>query len=600
MNRQKRMESLRNEMTRRGIDYYLIPTADFHQSEYVGDYFKAREYISGFTGSNGTLLVGKEMAGLWTDGRYFIQAEKELAGTGISLFRMQEAGVPTISEYLAGEMSKGQTLGFDGRCISAAAGLRYEKELKEKKITISANEDLVDQIWSERPRLPCGPVKYLTEDISGESISAKLQKIRAALAQEKADMLLLSKLDEVMWLFNIRGCDVACNPVTLAYAVVTRDEAVLWVQKAACGKEVWEQLQKQGVTISEYQNIFADLQAQVEDQSYQIWADKDQCPYLLYKMLEKHAAITGKKSPVELLKAVKNPVELERMEDIYVKDSLALTRFIKWIKEATGKQRITEWSAGNYARKLRSEIPEFLDDSFKTICAYQENAAMMHYEAKEDDCREIRAEGLLLLDSGGQYTGGTTDVTRTIALGKVPAEIKRHFTAVVCGMLQLSNAVFLEGATGRNLDILARGPVWRMGIDYRCGTGHGIGYMLNVHEGPQNIRWLYNENSKEAILQAGMIVSNEPGVYIEGSHGIRIENIMAVQEKEKNEYGTFLCFKTLTLVPIDREAIEPADMTEEEVCLLNQYHEMVYTKLCPFLSPDEEVWLKAATAPVKK
>lgn len=595
MMRQKVLRKFRERMKERGIDYYIVPTSDFHQSEYVGDYFKAREYLSGFSGSNGTLVIGEVWAGLWTDGRYFIQAEKELRGTGIELCRMQEEGVPTINEYLESNMKSGQTLGFDGRCISAASGKRYAKKLQG--VSLSYEIDLVDAVWTERPSLSCGAITCLTENVTGKTAAEKIKQVREAIKAEEADGLLLTKLDEIMWLYNIRGCDVACNPVALSYGYISGEEAVLWVQRGTVDDECRLKLKEQGISLCKYEEILLDITNYVEG-GKKVIVDEEQCHYTLYQTLNDKAKLINKKSLIEPLKAVKNPVELKCMEDVYLKDSLALTRFIKWLKEQVGEQEITEWSAGSYMRSLRSSIPEFQDDSFKTICAYKENAAMMHYEAHEEDCKVIEPEGMLLIDSGGQYLGGTTDVTRTIVLGDLEKEIKKQYTAVVCGMLKLSDAIFLEGCTGRNIDILARAPLWNMGIDYRCGTGHGIGYMLNVHEGPQNVRWRYTEDMKEAVLKPGMILSNEPGVYVAGSHGIRIENILAVKEKEKNEYGTFLHFQTLTLVPIDLQAIEPSYMTEYEIALLNQYHDRVYEALSPYLLPEEQHWLREQTSSI--
>ena len=593
----KRLSALREAMKQAGIDYYMMPTADFHSSEYVNDYFKVREYFCGFTGSNGTLLVWKDGAGLWTDGRYFIQAENELAGTGVTLFRMAEEGVPTLSEYLAENIKTGQVLGFDGRVVTAADGLQLEKKLADKKIVFSYDKDLAEMVWTDRPALPCGEVKVLPEEITGASFAEKVKKVMEQVKKCGADSLLLSKLDDLMWLFNVRGCDVECNPVALSYCFVREKQCILFIQKKALTNEALSYFEKQGVVLREYNEItdFLDSELAAEEK---VLTDKRYCSYCLYKKTQGAAKPVDGKNPTELLKAVKNPVELLNMQKVYLKDSVAVTKFIYWLKNNIGKQEITEISASDYLEGLRREIPGFLDLSFPTISGYNANAAMMHYEATKEHYSVLKPEGMLLVDSGGQYLGGTTDVTRTIVLGPISEEIKRHYTAVASGMLNLTHAKWLHGCSGRNLDILARAPLWNMGIDYKCGTGHGVGYILNVHEGPQNIRWRFLEGMTEAVIEDGMDVTNEPGVYIEGSHGIRIENVMVAKNDVKNGDGQFMHFETLTYVPIDLEAIEVKYMTEETKAFLNEYHRQVYDKISPFLTEEEAKWLKAVTKEV--
>ena len=593
----KRLTALRQCMAAENIDYYMIPTADFHSSEYVNEYFKVREYFCGFTGSNGTLLVWQEGAGLWTDGRYFIQAKKELTGSGVTLFRMLEEGVPTIEDFLREQMKPGQTLGFDGRVLPMSTGRKYEKALQEKQITISYEKDLAEKLWTDRPEFPAGKVTALTEKIAGESVTRKLENVRGKLVDSGADSMFLSKLDDIMWLFNIRGCDVECNPVAMSYAYVTKKEAVLFIQRKALEESVWVALQNSGVQVEEYDSVLPYLRSiQIGNK---ILLDKRYVSYTFYKCLSENNTIVEKDNPTELLKAVKNPVELAHMEEIYLKDSVAVTKFIYWLKKNIGKMEITEVTAADYLEKMRRQIPEFLDLSFPTIAGYKENAAMMHYEATKENCAILKEEGMLLVDSGGQYLGGTTDVTRTIVLGPISDEMKRHYTAVVEGMLRLTNAKWLYGCSGRNLDILARKPLWDMGLDYKCGTGHGVGYILNVHEGPQALRWRCVEGATEAVLVPGMDVTNEPGVYIEGSHGIRIENVMVVQKDVKNEYGQFLHFETLTWVPIDREGIEVSCLSEEAKLYLREYQRKAYEKLCPFLTTEERQWLKEETEVTK-
>lgn len=590
---QERLYLLREEMRKNSIDYYMIPTADFHNSEYVNEYFKVREYFSNFTGSNGTLLVWQEGAGLWTDGRYFIQAEKELEGTTISLFRMLDEGVPTIEEFLKKQMKQGQTLGFDGRVIAAADGKKYEKELEDKQITIMFQKDLAEAIWTNRPAFPCGKTTVLEESIAGRSVEDKLKDVRMQLKKDGAQAILLSKLDDLMWLFNIRGCDVECNPVAMCYGYLTQTEATVFLQANAISEETKAYFSEHGICIGEYQDILSFLKDLPENNL--VLTDVRYVSYTLYKTLQKHQILVEKKNPTEQLKAVKNKVELENMRRVYLQDSVALTKFIYWLKTRIGKEEITEVTAADYLEQLRRQIPGFLGLSFPTIAGYKANAAMMHYEATESNCAVLQPEGMLLVDSGGQYLGGTTDVTRTIVLGPITEEEKMHYTLVAAGMLQLSYARWLYGCTGRNLDLLARQPLWNIGLDYKCGTGHGVGYILNVHEGPQNLRWRFTDGMVEAVLEEGMDITNEPGVYIEGSHGIRIENVMVACNDEKNEYGQFMHFETLTYAPIDMDAIEEKYLSETQKAYLYAYQKEVYDKVSPYLNEEERIWLAQAT-----
>ena len=593
---QERVAALRREMEKAGVDYYMVPTADFHNSEYVDRYFKMREYLSGFTGSNGTLVVSEEEAGLWTDGRYFIQAEKELAGTGIRLFRMLDEGVPTIQEYLKQNMKEGQTLGFDGRVVDTAMGRRLEKALAGKNIRFAYDRDLGDAVWTDRPALPCHPVTVLDEAICGKTAGEKLADVRQKMEEAGADAFLLSKLDDLMWLLNIRGADVECNPVALSYAYLTKDDCFLFIQEGEVTRELKDHASKYGVTLLPYGQVVSFLKERKEKET--VLFDVANTSYALSCALQEKGETVEGKNPTELMKAIKNEVELSHMEEVYRKDSAAVCKFIYWLKKNVGKRKITEVTAAQYLDGLRSQIDGYLDLSFPTISGYQENAAMMHYEAEPETCKELHPEGMLLVDSGGQYVGGTTDVTRTIVLGPVSDEIKEHFTAVAVGMLALTNARFLYGCTGRNLDILARQPMWNRNIDYKCGTGHGVGYILNVHEGPQGIRWRFTEGQSEAVIEAGMDVTNEPGIYIEGSHGIRTENVMVARNGVRNGDGQFMYFDTLTWAPIDLDAIDPAYMEPREIAWLNDYHAKVYEKIAPLLDEEERAWLKEATRPL--
>lgn len=588
-----RLARLRQAMAEEKIDCYLIPTADFHGSEYVNDYFKVREYFCGFTGSNGTLLVWQEGAGLWTDGRYFIQAEKELDGTGVVLYRMQEEGVPSIEEFLGSHMREGQSLGFDGRVVSAALGKKYAKLLSEKKIRIVCGRDPAEGIWQDRPAFPAGEIYIIPEKIAGMSVEEKLSLVRKALCEKGAEALFLTKLDDIMWLYNIRGCDVACNPVAMSYGYITDREAVLFIQKKALTAEAEEYLREHDIRVEEYGRVFQRLEELPAGRK--IWLDERYAGYAVYDLLQVRHTILNVKNPTEKLKAVRNGAELENMRKIFLKDSVAVTKFIYWLKTNIGRTEITETGAAEYLDNLRRSIPEFLDLSFPTISGYGANAAMMHYEAVPENQAVLRPEGMLLVDSGGQYMGGTTDVTRTIVLGPLTEEERQHYTATVMGMLQMTHAKFLYGCTGRNLDILARQPIWNLGLDYRCGTGHGIGYILNVHEGPHSLSWKYRREAEEAVLEAGMTVTNEPGIYKEGSHGIRIENVMAVRKAEKTEYGQFLEFETLTWVPLDRAGIDEKYLTEETAEYFSAYQQEVFERISPYLTEKEREWLREET-----
>ncbi len=590
---QNRLAQLRTAMQEAGIDFYMMPTADFHNSEYVNDYFKVREYFCNFSGSNGTLLVWQEGAGLWTDGRYFIQAERELEGTGVTLFRMLDEGVPTITEFLQENMKEGQTLGFDGRVIPMSSGKNYEKAFADKKIKFSYELDLAESIWSDRPAFPAGKVTVLPEEIAGKSFEEKRGEVMKAVEKEQADGFFLTKLDDLMWLFNIRGCDVECNPVAMSYAYLTGEKTVLFIQKAAIDEDAVKYFADKNIIVEEYDKVVSYLKNL--PQGGKVLMDNRHCSYCMYKIISEKQTVVEKKNPTEILKAVKNPVELANMEKIYLLDSVAVTKFIYWLKTNIGKMEITEITAADYLEQKRREIPEFLDLSFPTIAGYKENAAMMHYSATPENHAVLAPEGMLLVDSGGQYLGGTTDITRTIVLGPISDEIKKHYTLVAAGMLQLTNAQWIHGCTGRNLDIMARQPLWDIGLDYKCGTGHGVGYILNVHEGPQNLRWRFTEGMTEAVIEAGMDVTNEPGVYIEGSHGIRIENVLVAENGEKNEYGQFMHFKTLTWAPIDMDAIDGQYLSEVQKAQLYAYQREVYEKVAPYLNEEEREWLRKET-----
>lgn len=604
----ERLSALRGEMKKSGINYYMITSADCHGSEYVHEHFRARAYFSGFTGSNGTLLVGEKDAALWTDGRYFLQAGKQLAGTGIELMRMQEKGVPTIEEYMKEHLQAGEVLGFDGNCVSAKQGEKLEKVCREKGASIFYEKDLSDSAWRDRPALPAEPIWELSEKYAGESCGDKLREVRCVLEKEGADGLFLSSLDDIMWLFNLRGADIACNPVALSYAFVGKEDCTLFLQKKAAPGLSLEQF---GVETEEYDTLFAWLDRKLgteenagntaeaggkcEKNAVKIVSSGEYLSYRLMKVLSGRSELILQESPTELLKAIKNETELACSREAYLRDSAALCKFIYWLKTHVGKEEITEISAADKLEEFRRQVPGFLDISFTTICGYADNGAIVHYSATEETNRRLESKGLVLVDSGGQYMGGTTDVTRTIALGEVSEEEKKIFSLVSAATLRLADAVFLEGATGRNLDILARQDLWKAHLDYKHGTGHGIGYILNVHEGPQRISWQYQKGTKEYALRAGMLTSDEPGMYFAGKFGVRTENILEVVKEEENEYGTFLGFRHLTWVPIDREALDKQFLTAEDVERFNAYHRKVREKIMPWLEKEEQEWLLEAT-----
>ncbi len=594
-----RLLRLRKKMAEEGIDYYMMPTSDFHNSEYSADFFKVREYFCGFDGSNGTLVVSADEAGMWTDGRYFIQAENQMKGTGVILFRMLEPGVPTITEYLLKNMKEGQVLGFDGRVVSTSIGENLEKKLADKKVTLKFDKDLAEEVWTERPALPCHDMYVLSDELCGMSFKEKLSVVREKMAEAGCEFYLLSKLDDIMWLTNLRGNDVECNPVALSYAIITGDEFTLFVQEKEITDSVRQYCDREGIVLKDYHSLISEVEK--TSMSGNVLVDKRNTNFLTYKTLVKKAEeakvfLKNEKDPTELLKACKNDTEIKNIREVYVRDSAKLTEFIYWVKSNVGKTEITEYSAAMKLDSMRAELPGFIELSFPTISAYNANAAMAHYEATEDNYAVVKPEGMLLVDSGGTYMGGTTDVTRTIVVGEISDEIRRTYTATVVGMLRLANANFLEGCSGKNVDILARQCLWDMGIDYKHGTGHGIGYILNVHEGPQNIRWRFTPGQNEAPLLPGMIVSDEPGVYIEGEYGIRIENILEVVKGEENEYGQFLHFAHLTYAPIDLEAIDKKYMEPRDVKALNDYHAEVYRRVSPLIKDAKILnWLRQAT-----
>ena len=590
----ERINKLRSLMNDKGIYAYLIPSSDYHQSEYVGDYFKSREYISGFTGSAGTIVITQDEAGLWTDGRYFIQAENELKNSTIKLFKMGEEGVPTVEKYLIDNMKKDSKLGFDGKVVCAKEGKNLKDKLEFKNIDIEYNYDLVGQIWEKRTELPKEKAFLLDVKYTGESFSEKLKRVRNAMKEKEASVHIITTLDDIAWLFNIRGGDIKHNPVVLSYAVITLDEVYLFIDEDKLDETIKNELNKEKVQVKPYDSIYEFVKTINEKEV--VLLDSNKVNYAIYNNISKYIRKIDTQNPTIMFKAIKNEIELKNIRNSHIKDGVAFTKFMYWLKTNVDKEEITEISAAQKLEDLRREQDKFIEPSFNTIAAYREHAAMMHYSASEESNYKLEPRDLFLIDSGGQYYDGTTDITSTIALGEVTRDAKTHFTNVVRGMIRLSKAKFLYGCRGYNLDILARGPLWDLGIDYKCGTGHGIGFLLNVHEAPNGFRWrIVPERFDSAVLEEGMVTTNEPGIYIEGSHGIRVENELVVRKAEKNEYGQFMEFEVVTLAPIDLDIIDVKEMNREEREYLNCYHKLVYDKISPFLTIEEKEWLKEYT-----
>lgn len=594
---QNKLCKLIGKMKTAGIHCYLIPTSDYHDSEYVSDFFMVRKYFSGFTGSAGTLVVTEKEAALFTDGRYFIQAAEELAGTGIKLMKMGEPGVPTIKEYVAECLPEGGNLGFDGRVITAESALLYEKIIQQKGGQIIWNCDPAEDIWIDRPEMIYHPVYVLTEEYSGESTSKKLKKLREKMAEAGADTHILTSLDDIAWLFNIRGNDVECCPVVFSYAIIDK-ERVLLFGGATDADSVWTEevrayLEENQVTLLPYDAFYSYVENLRDNK---VLLSLERVSYAVKKALDESVFIIDEANPTSLMKAIKNPVEMSNLRKAHIKDAVAVTEFMYWLKTNIGKMEITEVSAAEKLEKLRRKQENFIEPSFETICAYGANGAIIHYSAETGNCAVLQPKGLVMVDSGGHYLEGSTDITRTFVLGEISGEMKEHFTLVLRAMLNLKNTRFLYGCRGINLDIKAREILWEAGLDYKHGTGHGVGYLLNVHEGPNSFRWKnIGDKLESAVLEEGMVTTDEPGIYIEGSHGIRIENELLCRKGEVNEYGQFMYFEDLTYVPIDLDGVDLSLMEEKDRRRLNEYHKWVYEKLAPYFTGDKLEWLKTVT-----
>ena len=586
----QRINKLRKLMKEKGIDAYIIPTSDPHQSEYLADYYKTRVWISGFTGSAGTVVITHNKAILWTDGRYFIQAEKELKESEIQLSKMGIPGYPTYTEWLRNNLEKGSTLGFNGKIFSILDVERLEKELEGREIKFIDEYDLVGEIWEDRPAAPSSKAFLHEIKYTGKTAKEKIADVRKKMEKQSITHFILGSLDDIAWLYNIRGRDVANNPVIISYAMITKDQAWLFVDEEKIDENVKKNLNENGVEIHDYNKVIDYVKAMEKDST--VFLDPSRINTWLYNAIPRECEIKRGTNITTELKGVKNPTEIANQKNAYIKDGVALVKFMYWLDNNIGKNTITEVSAAEKLEEFRKQQEGFIEPSFDTIAAYKENAAMMHYKAEEGKSNyELKPEGMFLVDSGGQYYDGTTDITRTIVLGKISEEEKKDFTLTLKSHINLINARFLYGATGSSLDAIARYPLWQEGLDYKCGSGLGVGYFLNVHEGPHGMGF----NRNNVVFKKGMIITIEPGVYKEGKHGIRIENVAVVEEDIVTESGQFMKFETISYVPIDLEGIDVKLLTEEEIEWLNNYHNEVYNKLSPYLTDEEKQWLKEET-----
>ena len=595
---------LRDRMKELGIDAYLVPTADFHESEYVGEFFKCRHFLTGFNGTAGTAVITMDKAGLWTDGRYFVQAEEQLSGSEIKLYRMGEPEFPTLDEFLEEELPVDGCLGFDGRVVNSELGYGLQNLLQEKNVTINCSKDLVGEIWTSRPAMSCEPIWSLDVKYAGKSTVEKLSDLRDAMKKNKAQIHLMTALDEIAWLFNLRGNDIVNNPVFLSYALITQDEAYLYVQKEAIkedtkmGKEVCAALAEAKVQVKEYAEFLQDVAALKNEK---ILLERKKASFAVCESIDASCRIIDEMNPCATMKAVKNATEIENMRKAHLKDGIAVTKFMYWLKHTIGTCDMTEMTAAHKIEELRAEQGNYIEPSFVTIAAYKENAAMCHYHPSDEVCKKLKPEGLLLVDSGGQYLEGTTDITRTYALGPLTEKEKEYYTIVAAAMLKVSTMKFLHGCRGINLDYTIREAFWKRGLDFAHGTGHGVGYLSNVHERPNGLRWkVVPERQDSAVIEPGMICSDEPGLYFAGDFGTRTENLILCVEDEKNEYGQFLKFEFLTKAPIDLEALDTRFMDDADIERLNTYHKDVYETISPYMNEEEKEWLKHVTREISR
>lgn len=586
-----RISALRSRMAEKGIDIYIVPTADFHQSEYVGEHFKARRFITGFTGSAGTAVITAEEARLWVDGRYFIQAAKQLEGSTVELMKMGEPGVPELTAYLKSAAAGGRTIGFDGRVVSVGEGKEYEAIASAEGGGIVYNVDLIDEIWEDRPPMSEEPAFALGIEYTGKTTAEKLSDIRKAMIEAGADTHILTTIDDICWLLNIRGNDIEFFPLVLSYMIIGPESAELYIDERKLDGELRTKLARDGIHLHPYNDIYADA---ADLHTCRILLDPAGLNYAIYSNLPEDAVKIEGNNPEILMKAIKNNTELENIRKAQIKDSIAHVRFMKWLKENYENEVITEMSAMDKLCELRTELGNFIRDSFEPISSFGEHAAIVHYSSSPETDVRLESGNFYLTDTGAGYLEGSTDITRTYALGQVSDTMKKHFTLVAASNLLLANAKFLEGCTGMTLDMMARKPFWDNDLNYNHGTGHGVGYLLNIHEGPAGFRWLYRPHEMEPIHE-NMVITDEPGIYIEGSHGVRLENEIVACKGTRNEYGQFMYFEPITFIPFDLDAIDRTVLTDVEAELLNEYHRQVYDRIAPHLNDEERAWLEKYT-----
>lgn len=585
----ERIELLRQEMKKEGLSAYIIPSADPHQSEYVAEYYKSRAYISGFTGSVGTVIITMSESCLWTDGRYFIQAEKQLSDSEVVLYKMLEPGVPTYQEWLKDNIKAGEKIGFDQRLFSVNDMKMLKNVIDNDKIELVGSIDLISNIWKNRPALPTDKVFYHDIKYTGSTAAEKIDSIRNEMKKKDSEIYLISSLNDIAWLFNIRGNDIIYTPIPYAYGIITLTEAVLYIQLDKVPEDVRAILEEQNIVIKAYEDIFDDIKIYTKDLT--VTYDPTKLNYGLKSMIDSSSRIVETLEPTAIVKAKLNDTEIKNLKECEIKDGVALVKFLYWLEKAVPSGDITEITAAEKLASFRKENPLYIEDSFATIPAYQENAAMMHYKPDAATTKTLKPKGFFLLDSGGQYHDGTTDITRTIVLGDITEEERHDYTLVVKAHIALARLVFLHGSTGSNLDVIARQPIWQEYMDYKCGTGHSVGFLLGVHEGPARIR----KGSSDVVIEEGMYLTNEPGIYKENKHGIRIENSILVKEVMNNSDGRFMAFDTISYCPIDLKGIDVTILTCDEKNWLNNYHQEVYNKLSPYLNEDECLWLQSQT-----
>lgn len=586
----ERVALLRTFMQEKEIRAFIVPSTDPHSGEYVPEFWESRKWISGFTGSAGTAVITDETGGLWTDSRYFLQAASQLEDTGIMLFKDRLPETPSIAEWLGSVLSPGDKVGIDGWVNTTAEAENLQKQLQAYGLQLVSTEDPFQRIWKDRPSLPLNPPFILPLSYAGKNCTEKIAEIREQILLNHADAILLSALDEIAWTLNLRGSDVHCNPVFVSYLFITDTTTTLYILPEKITPEIKQYLNDNQIEVKPYQAIEADLH-HYTGKGIQLTPGTN---YALYQAAS-HNQIIRHESPVLYMKAIKNETEIQGFHHAMIKDGIAMVKFLFWLKSTVKNSQETELSIDRKLYNLRAEQKDFKGISFDTIAGYQAHGAIVHYEATEETNATLHPEGLLLLDSGAQYLDGTTDITRTIVLGPVTKEQKTDFTLVLKGFIELSMAEFPHGTCGTQLDVLARQFMWKFGINYGHGTGHGVGHFLNVHEGPHQFRM----NHMPALLLPGMTVTNEPGIYKAGKHGVRTENTMLIVKSKETEFGAFYKFEPLTLCPIDKEAILPEMLSYEEKQWLNNYHSLVYDRLNASLNTDEQAWLKEATSPIE-